>query len=308
MTVKQILKLGAEKLTASLISNPLLETEILLMRAIGQNRSREWLLVNPDRPINNQAVQRLNSFISRRQKNEPIAYITNNKEFYGRDFFVDHRVLIPRPESELLVDKSLEIIKKTYLLPTTYYILELGTGSGCIIISIIKELQKSQTDLMQFKFIATDISADALNVARKNAQSYQVDQHISFIQSDLFSFTSDPTSYLLPTTYSLIIANLPYVPSYWLQNSDWTKTLYFEPNVALDGGLEGMDIYERFFKEVPKYLSKDGTILIECEDDQIDKILRILKDLKYKFAYQVFRDYNNLQRAIRIDNISNSGA
>ncbi|KKQ90482.1 MAG: Release factor glutamine methyltransferase [Berkelbacteria bacterium GW2011_GWA2_38_9] len=314
MQISQALQKGFQDLQNTGVSNPHLEAEILLLATIGQNRSREWLLANTDYSISDETVKQFNSFLKRRKKFEPIAFITNRKQFYGYDFYVDNRVLIPRPESEILVEKSIGIIQKPYLLPTTYYLLELGTGSGCIIISIIKELQKIRINrdrdlfIKKFQFTATDISQNALNVALKNAKKHDIDKLISFVQSDLFEQLQDRTDDPPGRLYNLIIANLPYVPSYWIQDGPTEYGLVHEPKISMDGGPEGMDIYERFFKEVPKYLAPDGIILIECEDDQIDKILCILKDLNYNFSHQIFKDYNNLQRAIQVDNISSSGA
>lgn len=301
MQISQILKQGIQDLQNVGVSHPQLEAEILLLHAIGQNRSREWLIANPDFEISNETMKQYSNFIERRMKFEPIAYIINRKEFYGYEFYIDKRVLIPRPESEILVEKSKENI--LYRQYSTFHILELGTGSSCIIISLIKELQKQKFDLSLFKFLATDISEDALAVARKNAETHKVDQFIQFVQSDLFDSLNQLTINNQQLKFDLIIANLPYVPSYWIQDGPTEYGLVHEPKISLNGGKEGLDVYKRFFKEVPKFLSKSGTILIECEDDQIDKILEILKDLKYKFSHQVFKDYNNLQRVVQIDKI-----
>lgn len=300
MQIFQVLQKGTEDLRLAGIQKPWLEAEILLLTAIGQNQSREWLLVNSDYKLDNSTIEQFNSFLERRKKFEPVAFITNYKEFYGYDFYVDNHVLIPRPESEILVEKAVKIVSAYHLQAATYKLIELGTGSGCIIISIIKELQKQKVNLSNFKFTATDISKDAIGVAQKNARLHQVDQLIQFIQSDLFDQIIAPNSRPLTPNFNLIIANLPYVPSYWLCQSEWAKTLYFEPEIALDGGKNGLDIYRQFFQEVSKYLVKDGKILIECEDDQVEKILKILEKRKGKFSPQIFRDHNNLRRTIQI--------
>ncbi|MDP2586905.1 MAG: HemK/PrmC family methyltransferase [Candidatus Komeilibacteria bacterium] len=223
MTIKSALTKAAQKLES--FDSAQLDADILL--AFVLNKSKEFLYTHPEVKLN--WIQKIRFFylISRRSKNWPIAYLTGQKEFYGRNFYVNKNVLIPRPLTEELIAKALANIKPGDT------ICDLGTGSGCIIITIIKELQKQNYDLSDFKFYAVDISPKALQVAKKNAYFHGVDQYIEFLQGDLLK----PLQGL---KIDLILANLPYLDTNDLNEPSIKK----EPKLALVG------TYDKFFQQV----------------------------------------------------------
>ncbi len=233
MNVKNALTVGAQKLKH--IDSAQLDAEVLLSFVI--NKSKEFLYAHPETKLN--WIQKIRFFylINQRSKNWPVAYLTGIKEFYGRTFYVNKNVLIPRPLTEELIEKALAIIK------LGYSICDLGTGSGCIIITIIKELQKQNYNLNNFKFYASDISRKALQVAKKNARFHQVNQHIQFLQGDLLK--------PLPgKKIALIIANLPYLEANDLNEPSIKK----EPTLALLGN------YDEFFKQASRLIPQPAVI------------------------------------------------
>jgi len=209
-----------------------LDAEVLLSFVI--NKPKEFLYAHPEVKLN--WIQKIRFFylVRKRAKDWPVAGLTGRKEFYGRPFYVDKHVLIPRPLTEELIDETLKIIKKIIINhQSSIIIADIGTGSGNIIITLIKELQKQKFNLDNFKFYATDISAKALLVAKKNARLHKVNQYIKFFQGNLLK----PLQNL---KIDLILANLPY-----LDKSDLTEpSIQKEPRIALLGN------YDQFFKQV----------------------------------------------------------
>ncbi|MFA6305044.1 MAG: HemK/PrmC family methyltransferase [Patescibacteria group bacterium] len=232
MQVKIALNTGASKL--SRLNSPILDAEILLSFVL--KKTKEYLYTHPETKLN--WIQKIRFFylINKRSKNWPVATLTGVKEFYGRNFCVNKNVLVPRPLTEELIDQALNYIKDQRLkTEVNLTITDIGTGSGNIIISLIKELQKQNYDLDKFKFYASDVSQSALKVAKKNAKIYQVDKFITFLKGSLLK----PYKNIQP---NLILANLPY-----LDPTDLTEpSIKKEPVVALIGN------YDEFFKQVAK--------------------------------------------------------
>lgn len=208
---------------------PTLEAEILLCFIL--QISHEYLITHPEREINTELVLEFQKYCEARVSGIPIAYLTHHKEFFGLDFYVDERVFIPRPETELLVEQAISFLQPTsYKLQT---ILDIGTGSGCIAISIAKKLPHA-------RFVAVDISEGALEVARKNAKFHGVSSRIEFIKYDL-----------LPCDFAFdgIVANLPYIGT--SENHLVSReVLEHEPQEALFSGENGLELYERLFAQV----------------------------------------------------------
>lgn len=218
-------------------------------------------------------INNINKLIARRSKNEPLAYLTGHKEFFGLDFYVNQNVLIPRPESEWLVENSIKYledrIRHTQIQTTKYQILDVGTGSGCLIISIAKQFNNKTID--QCKYYASDISDKALNVALKNAKNHQTD--INFIQSDLFKNIERELK------FDLIIANLPYVPFESKLNTDYRLPTSYEPQNAIFARDNGTEIIKRFLLEVKDRLNNGGTILIELDPRNASEIKKFAKNI-----------------------------
>lgn len=233
MKVANALKAGAQQLKQSNSAD--LDAEILL--AFVLNQDKEFLYAQPETKLNWMQKIRFFYLISQRSKNRPIAYLTGQKEFYGRNFYVNKNVLVPRPLTENLIDLALKKInetKKEILEADGYYsIADIGTGSGNIIITVIKELQKQNYNLAKFKFYAVDLSKKALKVAKTNARRHGVEKYLNFNHGDLLK----PLQGL---KIDLILANLPY-----LKPNDLTEpSIKKEPKLALLGN------YDEFFKQV----------------------------------------------------------
>lgn len=226
------------------------EIEILLAHVLG--KSKEFLFMSPARRLTRIQINRLTRMVGRREKGEPIAYILGYKDFYGLRFRVNRDVLIPRPETEGLVELALQALKSCKPRAANRKILDLGTGSGCIAISIAKALRNSK---LKHQIVASDISPAALKVARKNARARGV--KISFIQSDLLQN--------IRGKFDIVITNLPYV-----SHKDYRarfKNLAREPKIALTDGTNAWIIYERFFKAISesKILNPKSTIFLEID-------------------------------------------
>jgi len=259
-----------------------LEAEVLLCYLLKKDRA--WLYSHQDDILARDRARRYHKLIARRQKGEPIAYITGHKEFFGLDFYVDQNVLIPRPETELLVEKTIQVLKSYKLQAKKLNILDLGTGSGNIIISI--RVNSKQITVNRNNYYATDISKEALKVAKKNAKKHKVFSKIQFIHSDLFDN-------LYEIKFDLIIANLPYLDKKWID-----KELKSEPKNAFDGGKNGLEIIEKFLQKTNCYLAKNGIILIEIDPRQRNKIKKLAKKYFPNKKLTIKKDLSKFDRIV----------
>jgi len=305
MTIKEALNWATKELKKAKIESARLEAEILLCYAqnsptlpprrregLRRGFSRIWLYQNPTYNLQPTTYNFYKNLIARRKKHEPIAYLTHHKEFFGLDFWVDRNVLIPRPETELLVEEGLLNIKnKISKIKNTnekckniINIIDVGTGSGCIIIAIAKKL-KIKNKKLKIKFYATDISKKALKVANKNAKFHKVDNKIRFLHGDLLKPFFKIQDLKSKIQNLIIVANLPYLTSkiYHLSPS-----LHYEPKIALDGGKNSLNLYRRFFKQLSVLISiKPASIctIIEIDPTQTEKIKQLAR--KYLSNYQI---------------------
>ncbi|NCS32245.1 peptide chain release factor N(5)-glutamine methyltransferase [bacterium] len=236
---------------------PPLNIRVLLSVIIGKDAS--YLVARPEHELSENETQKWETWSRRAQSGEPIAYIVNKQEFYGYDFYVDNRVLIPRPETEELIDKA-KVWIQNHPHRNKISILELGTGSGAVTIALVQEVLKlNLTKKHSFNFIATDVSPDALNVAKKNAASHGVFNHITFLQGNLF----EPVSSI---KFDIILANLPYVPT------EESQTNRFEPQLALDGGNNGTKINEQLLTKYSSHLNEGGILIYEKYNGSIENL------------------------------------
>jgi release factor glutamine methyltransferase len=196
-------------------------------------------------------------WIKERSKGVPLAYLSHLKEFYGRRFYVDRRVLVPRPETEILVEEALSLGKE--LFGGKFTALDLGTGSGVIAVTLALEFPEA-------RILASDISPDALEVARKNARMWKVEERISFLQGDLFSPLTEPVD--------AILANLPYVPEKYVKEH---PELSFEPPLSLIGGETGKELVSRMLEEAASWLNSPGFLLAEKNGDS-PYFFRVIKN------------------------------
>ena len=275
MTIKQILQSAKKKLRSqkAKTTTPALDAEVLLGYVI--KRSKEFLYTHPERKLTPKQQKKYQSLINRRYAGEPVAYLTNHKEFFGLDFFVDKRVLVPRPETELLVEEMIVEIRKQKSENRKIVIVDIGTGSGCIAISLAKHLPDAE-------IIATDISRDALMVAKKNADKHQV--KVKFIQGDLLN----PLRY---QDVDIIAANLPY-----LQRTD----LKFEPKKALIGGRFGLEVYQELFEQITEFQKNPQLIICEINDQFATQIQDLAKRLFPAAEIEIKKDLAGLNRIITV--------
>ena len=249
-------------LTTHGIQAPRLDAEVLLGHVLGISRTALYARLKT--PLSPECVDRFWQLIVRRADREPLQYITGIQEFWSLEFSVDRRVLIPRPETELVIEVGLKHLRNASASHSqAIRILDIGTGSGCLAISLAKELPHAH-------IWATDISADALAVARANALRHCVSERICFIQTDLW-----PASPTAPAGFDLIVANPPYIARPELRDlqpevQDW------EPYLALNGGQDGLDFYRRLLQDCLGQLCIDGWLVMEIGAGQKDAVLCLI--------------------------------
>jgi len=267
-----------------------LDREILLSLAL--KKSKEFILAHPEKKLSASQAKKFNSFCARRANSEPIAYITGRKEFYGLDFSVNKNVLIPRPETELLIENVLNRIQKTrYKMPDA--MIDIGTGSGNIIISIAKNIPN--VFQKKINFFAIDVSKESLKVAKKNAGKNKVERKINFIQSDMLEyFLKRKTKF----ENIFIAANLPYV-SHDIYKRNY-KNLKYEPKLALYSNENGLTHYTKIFRQIRSLLAIHCTLFIEISPEQKPPIYLIIKEYWPKAEISFFKDLAGKWRLVEI--------
>ena len=256
MTIFEALRKGMIDLKISNIEEPNLKSRLLMQYVL--NASRQYIIVNDKEELNKLKEKQYFDAIKLLKSGVPIEHITHQKEFMKLNFFVDNNVLIPRQDTEILVEEVIKIAKKI----KAKNILDLCTGSGAIGISLAKYLPET-------KIVATDISNDALNIARKNAVINNVQNQMIFINSDLFRN-------LETQKFDIIVSNPPYIKTNVIEKLD--IQVKNEPNIALDGGEDGLDFYRKIIKESYQYLKYNGYLCLEIGFDQKDDVVNILNE------------------------------
>ncbi len=275
MNIKNLLNKSSKKL--DFLSNKLakLDSEILLSKVI--SKDRKYLILNPEKKINEENSKLFYNLIERRKKGEPIAYIIKKKEFWKHDFYIDKNVLIPRPDTELIVEEVLKLYNPKHKLS----LLDIGTGSGCILISILRERKN-------FFGVGIDISKKALNVARFNAKIHHLENRTKFYKSDVDKF--------LLGKYDLIISNPPYIKKHDLKYLE-RDVVGYEPKLALDGGQDGYSKITKVISRASILLKKNGKFILEIGFDQKNKVINILKSNKF-YINKALKDYAKNDRCI----------
>jgi release factor glutamine methyltransferase len=274
MNRREALKLGSKILAENKIDDASLEAEILLRHTLNIDRTR--LLVGYDETLSSQQQTDFLNKVARRVEGMPAAYITCMREFYGLEFYVDEHVLIPRPETELLVEKTIEIARN-YDSPV---IVDVGTGCGNIAVSLAANLPHAH-------IYATDISEKAVEVARCNCMKHSVKKRIQLLYGDLLEPIKEPAD--------IIVANLPYVRTADLPT---VNTNGFEPRIALDGGVDGLDVIRRLCSQVNDKLTLGGTLLLEIGLGQREALVNYLRSLFPESKIETMRDLTAIDRIV----------
>ena len=274
MNASELIEFGSNKLKSVNITSHKLDTEILLSKTLG--KKREDILVNLNQQINKRNVIKFKAYIDRRLLREPIAYILKEKEFWSKIFNVNKNTLIPRPETELMVEQLVKIYKEKRI-----FILDIGTGSGCILISLLSELTNSFG-------IGVDISKKALLVAKKNAQKHKIDHCIKFLKRSFEQING--------YKFDLIVSNPPYIQSNELKNlNDDIKK--YEPKIALDGGNDGLDVIKKVIYKAKYILKLNGLLAIEIGNEQYKRVSKILTENNFRIEYNI-KDYKDNTRCL----------
>lgn len=272
MTIMEAIKKGMIELKNSNIESPKLKSRLLMQFTL--NKPRQYVIVNDMEELNKNDEKKYFDAILKMRKGIPLEHITHQKEFMKLNFFVDENVLIPRQDTEILVEEVIKIAKKT----NAKKILDLCTGSGAIAVSLAKYLQETE-------ITAIDISNEALKIAKKNAINNEVENQITFISSDLFTN-------LNKEKFDIIVSNPPYIKRCVIDTLD--EEVRKEPHIALDGGEDGLYFYRKIIKESYEYLKYGGYLCLEIGFDQkIDVIELIENEEKYTNTYSKKDLYDN---------------
>jgi len=284
MTLTQALQQSTCVLSKSGIEDSRIEARILLGHAT--NLSPVQICTEPQKTLSPEEVDRLQRLIKRRLQHEPTAYIISQREFYGIDFYVDRRVLIPRPETEILVDTVLKTARTRVCYPQRpLTIADIGTGCGAIAVSLA-------LNLPAVKVYATDISPYALQVAALNCRRHQVDGQVILLQGNLLQ--------PLPEPVDLIVANLPYVRKSELPDLS-PEIVEFEPRIALDGGESGLERIKQLLEQAREKINAGGCLLLEIGQNQETYVGRLIHRYLNGLNFRFITDLNCIKRVVKID-------
>ena len=274
-TIRKLTRKAREALS-EVSDTPSLDSQLLLMRTLG--RPRGWLLAHPEFELTRQETQTYRNFVDRCAGGEALPYVLGWWEFYGRQFHLTEDVLIPRPESEHLVEVALNSLAAREREAS---VLEVGAGSGCVIITLALELPRHG-------YWASELSWPALQVTAKNRLEYRLAEELQLVQADLLGPIKGP--------FDVIVANLPYLREGELPKLDVAKR---EPNMALDGGRDGLDPLRRFAADLPRSLAPGGELLLELDPDQMKPAEEILRKVMSWRSIQVHTDLAGRARVLQ---------
>ena len=275
MNIENILGKASKQLNSLNIKNANLDCEVLLSNTI--NKDREYLILNLKQNLDKKYIDFFYNLIERRKKGEPVAYLINKKEFWKETFYVNKDVLIPRPDTEHLIE---EVIKYTDE-DSKLHILDIGTGSGCILLSILGERKK-------FNGTGIDISKKSINISRYNAKKLKLNNRTKFYVSDVDNF--------LIGKYDIVISNPPYIENLSLKYLD-RDVINFEPKLALDGGKDGFSEIIKVINKSATLIKKNGMFILEIGYNQKNKAIQMLKNKGF-YIKKVLKDYSKNDRCI----------
>lgn len=281
--VRDLIMKATERLKKVEIDTPKLDAEVLLSNLLEVDRI--FFHMYPEKEVTKEIERKFWAWVEKRQKLMPVQYIVNKQEFMGLNFKVEEGVLIPRGDTEILVEKTIEIYKKEFS-PDNVKIMDIGTGSGAIVVSLGKYIDNSN-------LTAIDISTKALNIAKENAKTHKVENKIRFLEGSLFDPIHEKDEY---KTYDFIISNPPYIPKK-LVNTLNSGVKDYEPHLALDGGEDGLDFYKAITVGAKEYLKNGGHLLFEIGHDQGEDLTQILNNNGFKHV-EVVKDLASLDRVV----------
>lgn len=278
MKIEELLRYGKEKLGKQKVEDASIISRILMQYVLKIDRNK--LIINKNDNVDINKENEYKEYIEKIIKGKPVQYITNNQEFMKLNFYVDENVLIPQPDTEILVEKVIKSID----IMENIEILDMCTGSGCVGISLAKNIKNTKVTLV-------DISKEAIEIAKKNAIQNEVENKITFIQSDMFENVKGK--------FDIIVSNPPYIKTNIIQTLD--KQVQNEPHIALDGGEDGLDFYKILINEAHKYLKKDGKIFLEIGYDQKQEVESLAKQSKHYKKIETIKDLSQNDRVIILE-------
>jgi len=275
MNLEIVIKSAFHKLKESNIKSALLDSELLLSKVL--KKSREYILLNLKNSINRKEYDTYQKMVNLRSQGMPIAYLTKKKYFWKYEFYINDKVLIPRPDTEIIVEQVLKIYKKKNKIS----LLDIGFGSGCILLSLLKERK-------DFKGTGIDISGDAIKVCKINAYNLKVKNRVRLFKSDIDKFSQGK--------YDLIISNPPYIKNLDLKYLE-KDVIRFEPRLALDGGLDGISEIRKIIKKSSELIKNGGKFILEIAYNQKKEVKQLLKEDGF-YINSVVKDLAHNDRCI----------
>ena len=275
MKLETAINKAFKELKKNHVKTPLLDSELILSKVI--NKSREFIILNSDKIINDENYHQFQRLIYKRSKGKPIAYLTGKKFFWKSEFEINDKVLIPRPDTEIIIEQVLDIYKSK----NNINFLDIGFGSGCILLSILRERKD---------FIATgiDLSGEALKICNVNAYKLGVKNRVRLYKTDIDKFSKGK--------YDLIISNPPYIKNIDLKYLD-KDVINFEPKLALDGGLDGLSEIRKVIKKSSKLVKSGGKLILEIAFNQKEKVKKLLRNNNF-YINSVVKDLAKNDRCI----------
>jgi release factor glutamine methyltransferase len=275
MNIQSALTEGLNILKNKSILSAKLDSEILMAKALG--KKREYIILNNDKIIKEQNLEYFKKLVQERATRKPIAYLLNKKSFWNSEFNVNKNTLIPRPDTEIILEQILKFTKnKNYL-----NILDIGVGSGCILLSVLKERKN-------FYGTGIDISRNSLDICKMNAKKLLLERRVKFFKSDVDKFAIGK--------YDLIVSNPPYIKTSDLKYLE-SDVIKFEPKLALDGGLDGLSVIRKVIKKSSELLKKNGKFILEIGFDQKNKVIKLLNNKGF-YINSTVKDLANNDRCI----------
>ncbi len=275
MNIRQAILNANKVLAKNQIKSAVLDCEILMSSVL--QKDRKYVILNLDKKLNKKNISDFEDLITKRSLSKPVAYLTKKKDFWKYSFLVSDQILIPRPDTEILIENILKITKQK----SKINILDIGTGSGCILLSILK-------DRRDFYGTGIDISKDCIDISRINATNLELTNRTKFLKTDVDN--------LINGKYDLIVSNPPYIKKLDLKYLD-KDVIDFEPINALDGGLDGISKIKKIIMRSSDLLKNNGKLVLEIAYDQKYKVKKLLKDEGY-YINKIIKDYSKNDRCI----------